>query len=215
MAISSIIIVGAGPAGLLLGVLLARAGISSIKILERDLRPTENVRAVYYQAIALREFERAGILCAVENASSRPGKAVWRNMNGEALFEMPGSGMLALTSNKLASIVQTELKKYGNAEIKWGHQVTGLGEDQATGSAWVDVQTPHGNERLESDYVVGCDGGDSTVRKLLFGPRSMAGFTWEKQLLAADVRIQDCSANLSEGMLTSWIVDHIQLPSDT
>jgi len=187
MAISSIIIVGAGPAGLLLGALLAKAGIPSIRILERDSCPTDDARAVFYQPIALREFKRAGIIDAVEDAGLRPRKAVWRDMCGKALFEMPGSGMIALTSNKLASIVQTKLEMHENAEIKWGHEVMALGEDQSRDSAWIDVRTSQGLERLEADYVVGCDGGDSTVRKLLLGPGSMAGFTWEKQLLAADV----------------------------
>lgn len=148
MAISSIIIVGAGPAGLLLGTLLARAGIPSIEILERDLRPTEDTRAVFYQAIAQHEFKRAGILEAVEAAGFRPQKAVWRDMSGEALFEMPGRGMIALTSDKLASIVQMEFQKYAKAEIRWGHTVTAMGEDQVKDCAWVDVQTAYGRERM-------------------------------------------------------------------
>lgn len=106
MVVSSIIIVGAGPAGLLLGALLARAGISSIKILERDLCPTSETRAVFYQPVSFREFQRAGIMEAVEHAGYRPNKAVFRDMSGVPLFDMPGSNMIAMTSDKLAAIVQ-------------------------------------------------------------------------------------------------------------
>lgn len=193
MPVSSVIIVGAGPAGLMLSILLAIAGIPSIKILERASRPSDDTRAVFYQPIAMREFQRAGIMDAVESAGFRPRKAMWRDMSGEALFELPGTGMIALTQDNLAAIVQSELQKYASAELKWSHEVLALGEDHVKGVAWVDVQTLSGLQRLEADYVVGCDGGDSTVRKLLLGPGSMAGFTWEKHLVAADVRFQSPS----------------------
>lgn len=187
MTISSIIIVGAGPAGLLLGALLAKAGIPSINILERDLQPSTETRAVFYQPIAHREFKRAGIMEAVENAALHPRKAVFRDIKGKALFEMPGGNMIALTSDKLAAIVHAELQKYASTEINYGHEVIALGEDEVHNSAWVDVQTPHGSQRLTADYVIGCDGGNSTIRRLLFGPNSMTGFTWGTQLMAADV----------------------------
>lgn len=187
--ISSIIIVGAGPAGLLLGLLLVRAGIPSVKILERELHPTDETRAVFYQPIAFHEFKRAGVMEAVQAAGHHPSKAVWRDMSGKTLFEMPGMGMIALTTDKLAAIVQSELEQHASAEIKWGNEVVALGEDDTKGKAWVDVQTPDGKQRMEADYVVGCDGGSSTVRKCLFGENSMAGFTWDKQLVAADVRL--------------------------
>ncbi|KAF2157051.1 FAD/NAD(P)-binding domain-containing protein [Myriangium duriaei CBS 260.36] len=212
MAISSIIIVGAGPAGLLLGALLARAGIPSIKILERDPQPSGDTRAVFYQPIALHEFKRACIMQAVDNAAFRPRKAVFRNMSGEALFEMPGTSMIALTSDKLASIVQEEFQTHANADIKWSHEVTALGEDEAKRTAWVDVQTPHGTQRLTADYVVGCDGGSSTIRKLLFGPNSMAGFTWEKQLMAANVCVSKAIATVGS-VLTQGVQIKYDFPS--
>ena len=189
MAINSIIIVGAGPSGLLLTLLLARlTSIPSITVLERDASPTNETRAVFYQPVAFYEFKRAGIFDAVDKVALKPNKAVWRDMTGKSLFDMiTGRGMLALTMNLLAGIAADELQSTPRVQLKWSHEVVSLGE--ADGVAWVHVKTGTAQHRLQADYVVGCDGGGSTVRRCLFGENSMPGFTWDKNLVAADARV--------------------------
>jgi len=56
----NIIIVGAGPAGLLLALLLAKAGIR-VSVLEKESQPTDETRAVFYQPVSFFEFKRAGV----------------------------------------------------------------------------------------------------------------------------------------------------------
>ena len=41
-------------------------------------------------------------------------------------------------------------------------------------------------QRMEGDFVLGCDGGGSVVRKGLFG-KSFPGYTWPMQLVAVNV----------------------------
>ena len=185
--ISHVIVVGAGPAGLLLALLLKRAGISKVTILEREAQPIQETRAVFYQPIAFREFRRAGVMDAVEAAGYNPDRVSFRTMAGEELFAMPGKITIALTMNKLAAIVQEEVEKCEGAEILYGHEVLSLGEDDDKGKAWLSVKTAGGEKKLEADYVVGCDGGGSTVRRCLFGENSMPGFTWDKKLIALNV----------------------------
>jgi len=72
-------------------------------------------------------------------------------------------------------------------EILWEHKVTGVGQDGE--KAWVDVQI-RGEEgetkRFEADYIVGCDGANSIVRRSLFGDE-FPGFTWDAQIIATNV----------------------------
>ncbi|KAJ3495345.1 hypothetical protein NLG97_g3459 [Lecanicillium saksenae] len=183
MAISNgVTIVGAGPAG--------------IKVLEKADGPTEETRAVFYMPISMFEFERAGILQDVTTAALQPDSACFRNaVDGKPLFSMPGRGMIALTLNKIAAIIQSHLSQYDEVDILYSHEVTALG--QGDSSAWVKVKTAEGEKRIESQFLVGCDGGKSLVRRSLFGEQSMPGFTWEKNLLALDL-IYDLDSNLPE-----------------
>lgn len=181
---NNVIIVGAGPAGSLLGLLLAKANIS-VTVLEKDDMPTDETRAVFYQPVSLYEFKRAGILDDVMAAASQPRSVGWRDLEGKRLFGLSATGMVVLTLNKLVMIIQEHISKERDARILWKHTVVDMGQDKQ--KAWVEVETPQGRKHMEASYVIGCDGGKSIVRRCLFGDRSMAGFTWDRQLVAADV----------------------------
>lgn len=66
------------------------------------------------------------------------------------------------------------------------HPISGVG--QVGEKAWVQVETADGLKRFEADIVIGCDGAGSIVRRSLLG-HSFPGFTWDKQLVACNVRM--------------------------
>lgn len=68
----------------------------------------------------------------------------------------------------------------------------GIGQNSAM--AWVDtVHTNTGEQSsLEADYIVGCDGANSVVRRSLFGDREFPGRTWNEQLVATNVSPDYC-----------------------
>lgn len=180
----NIIIVGAGPAGLTLALLLAKTGIN-VQVLEQASAPTNETRAVFYQPVSLFEFERAGILDDVLQSALHPRSVSVRDIQGSKLFGLPRGNQVALMVNELAAIIQEHIDRQPTASILWGHRVVDVGE--ADGKAWVEVQNSEELLRFEADYVVGCDGGQSTVRRLVFGEKAMPGFTWDKNIVAADV----------------------------
>lgn len=190
--IKDVLIVGAGPAGLMLGLLLSRAKIP-VRILERDTSATLETRALLYNASSQAEFKRAGIYEEVMTQAMIMKSVGFRDLSGKRLFGLPGGpGHIVLPQAELTAIIERHLREQKNAEILWGHAVVGLGQDDA--NAWVDVESPGGRTRLQAAYVVGCDGGSSAVRRNLLGKEAMLGFTWDKQLVAADVRLtQRCS----------------------
>jgi 3-(3-hydroxy-phenyl)propionate hydroxylase len=63
--------------------------------------------------------------------------------------------------------------------VRFSHAVSGLAET-ADGIA-VQVTTPDGTETVHADYVIGCDGGRSTVRKL--ARIEFEGFTYPERFI--------------------------------
>jgi 2-polyprenyl-6-methoxyphenol hydroxylase-like FAD-dependent oxidoreductase len=77
------------------------------------------------------------------------------------------------------------VEKY-DGTVHWQHKVVSIEQDD--GKAWAEVETPEGPKRIEADYIVGCDGANSTVRKSLFGDE-FPGFTWDAQIVATNVGV--------------------------
>ena len=242
MPISKIIIVGAGPSGLLLALLLAKhlpslspsppspeggeeEEIPKIKIelLEMTAELDRNPRASHYTAESCYEFDRAGVLDAIEAEGFFPNGVSWRRLDADGGRErlvairnfgpskppsssvpLEGEGketgvegkkreyrMVCLPLHRLGKILEGELLgRYSDvAEIRYGSKVVEIGQDGE--KAWVDVERMGDGgvttERREADYVVGCDGANSIVRRKLFGDWEWPGFTWDKQIVATNV----------------------------
>lgn len=187
----NIIIVGAGPSGLLLALLLARKGIE-VTVLEKNHELDRQPRASYYGAPSLHEFARAGILEDVEKQAYHANGMSWRTANGEQICEIIDDDMpkehrrLSLPLDALLPLLQSHLDRYENARTLLGHEVLGLGQDGER--VWIDVKTPDGEKRMSATYVVGCDGANSKVRREVFGTGKFPGKTWDVQIVATNVR---------------------------
>lgn len=76
----------------------------------------------------------------------------------------------------------------GLIDVRFNHRVVDCGQDGE--KAWVDVDVGEEGqekrrERFEGDYVVGCDGASSAVRKSLFGHE------WSGQTFACKLIVQN------------------------
>jgi 2-polyprenyl-6-methoxyphenol hydroxylase-like FAD-dependent oxidoreductase len=74
----------------------------------------------------------------------------------------------------LAQIILEHAQKLESFEIKWSHRFVGLKQDET--GATVCTVTPMGEKFFTADYVIGCDGGGSAVRRSLCIP--FEGHTW-------------------------------------
>lgn len=185
-----IIIVGAGPAGLVLSLLLAKQGIN-VLILDGAEKLDEQPRATHYAAPATYELQRAGILQEVIDKGFSPDGVTWRDLDGNSLGGMssaplpPEDRIACLPLNRLTRIVMEHLARQPTAEIRWSHKVLStIGQDET--SAWIMVQTPNGEHKFSADYIVGCDGATSQIRRSLFG-NDFPGRTWDEQIVATNV----------------------------
>lgn len=190
-----VLIVGAGPAGLLLALLLSQHGIP-VTMLEMAHQLDQQPRAAHYGPPAIPDLARAGILAELRRKGMSLSTLCWRQLDdkysviagwdGGILGDVDGQDYRTLCyplQDLDQLMLDLFLEKY-QGQIRWQHKVVDVGQDD--GTAWVEVETPEGKERIEASYVVGCDGANSAVRKALFG-NEFPGFTWDAQIIATNV----------------------------
>jgi 2-polyprenyl-6-methoxyphenol hydroxylase-like FAD-dependent oxidoreductase len=191
---SKVLIAGAGPSGLLLALLLAQRNIPSI-VLEAWEWLDTRLRATQYGVPATRIFRRAGLLPDIRAASIPKFPVIcWRRVaDGEKLVEIDMSVVEdeedRLTVLQLGEIIQIMYKHCmdpekgkGLIDVRFNHKVIATGQDGT--KAWVDAEIGKDgeekrHERIEADYLVGCDGAGSAVRKSLFSEWPGQTFDWK------------------------------------
>ncbi|KAK5173518.1 uncharacterized protein LTR77_002199 [Saxophila tyrrhenica] len=183
------IVVGAGPVGLLVALRLARAGIHTT-VLEALPAVENSPRAAVYQPVAVQELDRAGILGRCREIGTSSSKIAWRKVNGEVIVEMSRAVSaeepyenLILGQHELAQVILEHFKECQSSRILFRHRVTAFEQDAE--GVTLTVETPDGVRKFGTSYVVGADGGRSTVRQLCGDP--FEGFTWPQQIVATNV----------------------------
>src|SRR6201991_5111015 len=163
---TDVVIAGAGPNGLMLAAELRLAGITPI-VLERLPERSAIPRANGLVGQVVRMLDRRGLY---ERLSGVPGPPI-----PVPQFVFGGLPLLLdqLRDNPLTilGIPQPELVRRLEAharelgvDLRYGHDVTALTQDGD--AVTVEVQGPEGIQELRAHYLVGADGGHSTVRKL-------------------------------------------------
>ncbi|KAL4911324.1 hypothetical protein BDW74DRAFT_7563 [Aspergillus multicolor] len=191
MALKKIIIVGAGPSGLLLGLLLSKQGVQ-VELLDAETKVSDQPRAAHYASPAAYELDRAGVLEDVKTRGFTFKTMAWRKPDstfvaGTTTEHLPADyphRMVVLPLDLLGELLVEHLQRQPTAQLKWSHRVMKVGQEMD--HAWVDAETPNGQQHLTADYIVGCDGASSTVRRELFGPE-YPGETLNAQIVATNV----------------------------
>jgi 2-polyprenyl-6-methoxyphenol hydroxylase-like FAD-dependent oxidoreductase len=80
---------------------------------------------------------------------------------------------------KLTASIAAEYANSGDFDVRFSHAVTGLTE--TADGVELEVTSPEGIEKIQADYVIGCDGGRSTVRKL--AGIEFEGFTYPERFI--------------------------------
>ncbi|OCL06947.1 FAD/NAD(P)-binding domain-containing protein [Glonium stellatum] len=189
MAISKVTIVGAGPSGLLLAIMLAKQHIG-VQVLDAGTEPDKNPRAAHYAPSAVYDFARAGVINEINAEGFHPDAVCWREADGTFLAGMKRAEnidhpMVVLPLDRLGPLLCRHLQKNcPTAEILWSHKVIGIEQDET--EARVQVETPDGVKMYSGDYVIGADGANSQIRRSLFG-NNYPGETLNAQIIATNV----------------------------
>lgn len=187
---SPILIIGAGPVGLFLALLLARSQIPC-RIIDANTSPDrDSTKSIAYQPSVLPILQKAGILDAVKDVGLMlKDIAFRRTTTGEIIVKVPtppnAPGVLVLPQWKLMAVVETELNKLG-VEVERGWNVVKI-DNSKTDHVEVIAETPAGEKHtFIGQYLVAADGGKSFVRKSL--GIAFQGETLPSQFIATDVR---------------------------
>ncbi|MBF6129460.1 FAD-dependent monooxygenase [Nocardia brasiliensis] len=161
-----VIIVGAGPTGLTLAAESSLAGVRPL-VLEKHLAPRDVPKASGIAGQILDVLRYRGILDRFEAASSNPHIAARFPFGGTHLdfteLADPPLRAVPLPQMEIERLLAERAGELG-AEIRRGHQVVGLRQDET--AVTVEVRGPDGPYELTARYLVGCDGGRSGIREL-------------------------------------------------
>ncbi|MEU7871495.1 FAD-dependent monooxygenase [Dactylosporangium sp. NPDC049140] len=156
-----VIIVGAGPTGLWLASELRLHGIA-VTVLDRRAARMGESRAGGLHARSMEILESRGIAGRFVAAGRRVPYAhfagLWLDLSR---LDTRYPYVLGLVQSRIEALLEEHLREHGT-EVRWNTEVAAV--HQAEGHA--EVTTAAG-ETLRGDYVVGCDGGRSTIRRLL------------------------------------------------
>ncbi|MGO2112911.1 MAG: FAD-dependent monooxygenase, partial [Pseudoclavibacter sp.] len=178
---TDVLIVGAGPTGLMLANWLQRLGIDHV-VIDNKHGPTRESRAIAVQARSLEIYAQLGLIDAVRNASIsakhvRPGwlrrlapLAVPVGRLGIGQTPYPGVHTLEQSANERLLLEHLEAAGGG---VAWGTELFGL----EAGADWVTARVGRapadgdggddagGGRMLRARWCVGADGASSPVRK--------------------------------------------------
>jgi 2-polyprenyl-6-methoxyphenol hydroxylase-like FAD-dependent oxidoreductase len=187
------LIVGAGPTGLTLALDLARRGIS-VRLIEAATTPFEGSRGKGIQPRTLEIFDDLGVIDDILSAGTLYPK--FRTHFGpfslragslasvkQPTATVPYPNLWMVPQARTESILRDRLRAFGG-EVEFGQALATFTQNEHR----VDVTLSTG-KMVRANFLVGCDGGHSTVRKTL-GLRFEGQTIGEQPMLVADVEIE-------------------------
>jgi 2-polyprenyl-6-methoxyphenol hydroxylase-like FAD-dependent oxidoreductase len=188
---TDVLIVGAGPTGLMLANQLARCGVRAL-IIDRHAGPSLQTRALGVQARTLEIYSKLGIVDrALELGKRGRGADLWAN--GRRMGRIPlgdaGSSVspypyiLVLGQDDNERIMGEKLRDQG-LSVAWNTELVGL--EQQSDHVVVTLRDAKGVSRnVTASWIAGCDGARSSVREL--NGIQFPGAPYEHVFFVADV----------------------------
>lgn len=210
-----VLIVGAGPTGLVLALSLSRQGIA-VRLIDASEGPGRQSRAMVVQARTLEFYRQFGVAEQIIEQGVKIGAAHLRegsqdggnHVVAELDFTDIGSDqspypfLLAYPQDEHEQWLIGLLGELG-VNVEWNTRLTGFREK---GDGVVaDLSLPDGGAgQIAARYICGCDGGHSAVRKAL--GVDFSGGTYKQLYYVADVKIaggfeRDLFINLGKNTL--------------
>jgi 2-polyprenyl-6-methoxyphenol hydroxylase-like FAD-dependent oxidoreductase len=187
---TDVLIVGAGPTGLMLACQLARRGVRAT-IIDRHAGPARETRALGVQARTMEIYTQLGVVVrALGLGHKGTGANIWAN--GKRSARVPigetGSGVtpypyiFILGQDDNERILGDRLREFGMT-VQWNTELTALEQHEDHVAATLKL---HGNlKTIRAAWVAGCDGAHSAVREL--NRIGFPGAPYEHSFFVADV----------------------------
>jgi 2-polyprenyl-6-methoxyphenol hydroxylase-like FAD-dependent oxidoreductase len=184
---SDVVVVGAGPTGLMLACELALAGVHC-RVLDRRAGQSNITRAFAVHARTLELLDARGLAddlvtrgVPVQRVAPAPG-AVLDLTEFQTAYPM----VLIAPQSATEYLLEARARRLG-VQIEYGAEVIGLQQDDT--GVDLEICTDGGIDTGRAGYVVGCDGSHSAVRRLI--GVDFVGKQYETHILLADVQLAE------------------------
>ncbi|MGW5386588.1 FAD-dependent monooxygenase [Nocardia sp. NPDC003963] len=194
---TEVIIVGAGPTGLMLAAELSLAGVRPL-LLEKYPQPRTTQKAQGLGGQILQLLHYRGLLERIEAAVTAPEPPPRYPFGGvhvdlTGIVDPPLRG-LPLPQTRLEELLAERVHELG-ADIRRGHEVVAVRQDDSSVTA--EVSGPDGPYRITARYLVGCDGGRSPIREM--AGIAFTGTTYPEVNRLCQVTVPDSVTRLDNG----------------
>lgn len=215
---TEVLVVGAGPTGLMAGLVLSRRGVGAV-LIDRKAGPTHESKALAVQARTMEIYDQLGLAeKVVEGAfpamTMKIGNAI--SAGGPDLAAMMGSATrfpgIQIFEQSLNEQLLSETLSAEGGDIRWRHRLVDLvdktSEPGGRVEALVESQDDETLLRIRARWCIAADGASSTVRRELNLP--FEGSTDDATFWVADVHdvqgVPEGSMNLRVGKTLFAIV---------
>lgn len=194
---TDVLIVGAGPTGLMLANQLGRRGIRTT-IIDRHAGPSLQTRALGVQARTLEIYNKLGLSDrALELGKRATGANIWSSGEHKGRVPLGAAGneltafpfILVLGQDANERILGDKLKDWG-VGVEWNTELTGIEQhaDHVTASLRGGLTDSQRADRtVTARWVAGCDGARSAVRE--FTNITFPGAPYEHVFFVADTQV--------------------------
>jgi 2-polyprenyl-6-methoxyphenol hydroxylase-like FAD-dependent oxidoreductase len=196
---TDVLIVGAGPTGLVLALWLTRLGVR-VRIVDKTAEPGTTSRALAVQARTLEFYSQVGLADAVvERGRKTMAANLWvagKRVAHAVLGEM-GSGLSPFPYALIFPQDEHErllVERLSQAGVQVERRTELVKFEEAPSRIIAYLKRPDGEqERCEAAYIAGCDGAHSTVREAL--QIGFPGGVYEHLFYVADVEASGAAIN--------------------
>ena len=168
----AVLIIGAGPVGLVAGLRLARAGIETL-VLDKAGSVNDDFRASTFHPPTLEMLDELGLTqdLIARGLVSPNWQIRQHESHNKAQFDLSVLGddtrypfRLQCEQRVLTRLADAKAQSTANLKLHYGVELTGLAQDASSVSA--TVSTPTGTETISASYLIAADGARSICRKL-------------------------------------------------
>jgi len=183
----SVLIAGAGPSGAVAALRLADMGVD-VLLLETHAQCPEDMRASTFHPPTLDMMEAMGLLDALEAQGLRAPVYQYRNRDTGDVLSLDMTEIADVARHpyrlqceqfKLTRLIAARLADHPSGRILFQRRLTHFEQDDDGVTA--TVESPTDIELYRCDYLIGADGANSLVRKLM--GVTFDGFTYPEKFL--------------------------------
>src|SRR5947207_13074999 len=201
-----VLIAGAGPVGCIAALALARQGVA-VHVFEAQPRVDDSPRAATTHAATLEMLAELGLgEEVIGRGLIEPKFRIWDRASREIIAEFDFGVLkndtrfpyvVQCEQHKLADMAIERLRRLEHARLDFSSRVTAL--RQLDDRVEVSVEDARGTRQIDGSYLIGADGGRSTIRKAL--GTAFVGYTHPERFLVLtttfsfDAEHAQCSRN--------------------